>query len=91
MQPIRHGVIKRYYDKVKYMKAKREELLALVEDSDEAFKAVLGDDYVKFTDAFPGVNEFLAELEVKERHYPIKIDSQKDIMGDEEEKEVDLE
>lgn len=54
------------------MRAKREELLALVEESDIQIKDILREDYVHFTDAFPGIKEFLKELEVKERVYPIR-------------------
>ena len=66
MQPIRHGLIKRYIDKVKYQKRKRENLLRLVEKTEEIPKEILGEDYVHYLDAMPEIKQFIEEVRVKE-------------------------
>lgn len=70
MQPVRLGIIKRYWDKYKYQKKKRESILAALQESEEYTKKVLKDEYVHFMDAIPEIKEFLAELEAKERLMP---------------------
>jgi hypothetical protein len=66
------------------MKAKREELLALVEESDKRMKDILREDYIHFTDAFPGIKDFLKELEIKERAYPVREKTMKSVEDDKE-------
>ena len=96
MQPIRHGVIKRYFDKYKYQKKKRDEILAAVETSEAYSKEVLGPDYVHFRVALPYIDLFLAELEAKEKLMPPKSKEQEQKILDEiaakekEEQEVKL-
>jgi hypothetical protein len=69
LQPIRWASIKKYFQKFKYQKKKRDLLLELVEDSEVNIKDILGptNEYVHFTDAIPEIKTFLAEIEVKEK------------------------
>ncbi|CDW76047.1 ribosomal protein l28 containing protein [Stylonychia lemnae] len=66
LQPIRHGVFKRYLEQYKYQKKKRETLLRAMEESEEVVKDVLRDDYVHFLDAVPEIRKFLGEVEALE-------------------------
>ena len=64
--PIRNSVIKRYFDKFKMQKRRREEILAAAEESESFIKGMLGREYVHFTDAIPEIKQFVLELEKKE-------------------------
>jgi len=65
--PIRHGIIKRYFDKYKMQKKKREEIIAACEESENQIREVLGDkEYVHFTEAIPEIGQFLKEISKKE-------------------------
>lgn len=66
MQPIRHGLIRRFLDKVKWQKRKRENLLAHIETTENVPKEILGEEYVHFLDAMPDYKLFLEEVRVKE-------------------------
>jgi len=55
MQPIRWGVIKKFFNKFKYNKEKRDLVLSLVEESEESIKEVMLDEYVHFLDAIPEI------------------------------------
>lgn len=70
IQPIRQAVILKYFRKYKWQKAKREEILAAIEHSEEYSKEILGDEYVHFMDAIPEIKTFLAEMEVREKLTP---------------------
>jgi len=72
IQPIRHGMIKKYFDKYKYQRKKRTDILKYAEEGEEMTKNVLGSDYVHFMDAIPEIRTFLAELEAKEKLTPSK-------------------
>ncbi len=69
IQPLRHGIFKKYFDKFKYNKGRRELLLKIIEESEEAVIDVLGpsDEYVHFLDAIPEMRTFLTEIEAKEK------------------------
>lgn len=69
IQPIRHGMIKKYFDKFKYQKKKRELLLKLVDDSEEQAQDILGPsgEFVPFREAIPEIKTFLAEVEAREK------------------------
>jgi len=64
--PMRHSTIKRYFDKFKMQKKKREEILQAAEESEPFIKNIMGKEYVHFTDAIPEIKEFLIEHEKKE-------------------------
>ena len=66
MQPIRHGVIRKYLEKYKYQKKKRDDILREVEATEDVPREILGEDYVHFLDGLPDVKLFLAEIEAKE-------------------------
>ncbi len=59
LQPVRNGVIKRYFDKFKYRKLDRDALMELVAETDEPFAKILGEEYLHFTDAFPETKDFI--------------------------------
>lgn len=69
IQPIRHGIFKKYFSKFKYNKAKRELLLKTIEESEEYVKDILepSNEYVHFLDAIPEMKTFLVEIEAKEK------------------------
>lgn len=69
IQPIRHGIFKKYFDKYKYNKVRRELLIKTIEESEESVVDVLGPsgEYVHFLDAIPEMRTFLAEIEAKEK------------------------
>jgi glycerol-3-phosphate O-acyltransferase len=66
LQPIRHGVIKKFFQRFKYQRKKREYLLQLIEESEETTKEILGEDYVHFIEAIPEIKQFLQEVREKE-------------------------
>lgn len=66
LQPIRHGVIKKFFQRFKYQRKKREYLLQLIEESEEVTKEILGEDYVHFIEAIPEIKQFLQEVKDKE-------------------------
>lgn len=70
IQPIRHAMIKKFFDKFKYMRNKRDLVLELAEDAEEGIEEVLGDEYVHFKDAIPEIKQFLAEVEAREKLRP---------------------
>ena len=53
--PIRHATIKRYFDKFKYRKAARQDILATAEASEEFIKRIMGKEYVHFLEAIPEI------------------------------------
>lgn len=73
LQPIRMGLIKRYFDKFKMQKSKREEILAAAEESEGVVKEILGEEYRHFTELLPEIKEFLDEHTKKEA---VKLDQQ---------------
>lgn len=48
--PVRNGVIRRYFEKYKYQKKKREGILAAALESEEFIAKLLGDEYVPLLD-----------------------------------------
>lgn len=67
MQPIRHGLFKRFFNKFKYQKKKRERLLAVIEESEALPREVLRDEFVSFMQALPEIPEFLAQMEARDK------------------------
>jgi|LauGreDrversion4_2_1035121.scaffolds.fasta_scaffold395686_3 hypothetical protein len=69
IQPIRHSTIKKYFDKFKYQRKKRELLLELLKESEEQAEQILGPtgEFVPYLDALPEIKTFLAEIEAKEK------------------------
>jgi len=86
MQPIRHGVIKKWLDKYKYQKAKREVIMKAVEATEHVPREILGADYIHYLDAMPELKQFIAEIEAKE-----KLTQKPLIEGQEEEEEQEKE
>jgi len=43
MQPIRHGMIRKYLEKYKYQKKKRDSIIKTVEATEDTAREVLGD------------------------------------------------
>ena len=64
--PIRYGVIRRYFEKFKYQKKKREEVLAAVEESEEFIRKLLGDEYKPYHVAIPEIGSFMKEIRKQE-------------------------
>ena len=62
-------MFKKYFDKYKYQKKKREMLLELIAESEEHAEEVLGPsgEFVPFTEALPEIKTFLAEVEAREK------------------------
>lgn len=66
-QPMRHDIIRQYWEKNKDNKKFRETILKMAEDSEAFPRYVLQEDYIYFRDAIPEINQFLAEEVEKER------------------------
>ena len=62
LQKMRHGVIKRYFDKHKYKKNNRNEIIAQAEESEVHLREILQDEHIHFMDAYPEIREFLAQV-----------------------------
>ena len=71
LQPMRIGVFKRYWDKFKYNKDRREYLIELFDDTDKQIEFYLGDAFVNWRDEIPGTRQFLQELNSKKREIDI--------------------
>jgi hypothetical protein len=69
LQPVRHAMFKKYFDKFKYQKKKREMLLECIAESEEHAEEILGPsgEFVPFTEAIPEIKTFLAEVEAREK------------------------
>jgi large subunit ribosomal protein L28 len=69
IQPLRHGMIKRYFDKFKWQKKKRDLLLEIVDESEEQAADILGPsgEFVPYREAIPEIKTFLAEVEAREK------------------------
>lgn len=62
LQKMRHGVIKRYFDKFKYKKNHRNDIIAQAEETEESMREILREDHVHFLDANPEMREFLEQV-----------------------------
>jgi hypothetical protein len=69
IQPIRHGIFKKYFDRFKYNKNKREILMKTIEESEIYVEDILGpsNEYTHYLDALPDIRTFLMEIEAKEK------------------------
>ena len=56
---LRHGVIKRYFEKYKNRKAARNEIIEAAEASEEAIAEIMREDHVHFLDANPEIRDFM--------------------------------
>lgn len=59
---LRHGVIKRYFEKNKYKKNSRNEIIEAAEESEIAIQEVMRDDHVHFLDANPEIRTFMEQV-----------------------------
>lgn len=62
LYPLRLSYFKRYWDKFKYNKARREHLVEIMDEADEQVAFYLQDDYKDWRDEIPGAREFLVDL-----------------------------
>lgn len=62
-------MIKKYFDKFKYQRKKRELLFQLLEESEEHAAEILSPsgEFVPYYEAIPEIKTFLAEIEAKEK------------------------
>lgn len=69
IQPIRHGVIRKYFQKFKWQRKKRELLFQILEESEEQVAEILGptNEFVPYMEAIPEIRTFLAEVESREK------------------------
>jgi len=65
LQPFRIAVFKRYWDKFKYNKTRREQLIQTIDDADEQVAFYLGDEYRNWKDEIPGCRDFLKAVQEK--------------------------
>ena len=65
LQPMRIGVFKRYWDKFKYNKARREMLMDMFDETDEQISFYMGDEFKNWRDEIEGVRPFLLDLQKK--------------------------
>lgn len=64
--PIRNATLKRYFDKFKMQKKKRDEFMEAALESEKEIEQVMGNDYVHFMDVYPEIRQFMEEHERKE-------------------------
>ena len=85
-------MIKRFWDRFKYQKKKRELLMQSLKESEEVAKDILGQEFVGFKEALPEITEFLAEVEskgeVKREQIGEKKEKKEEGEGKKEKKEV---
>jgi hypothetical protein len=62
LMKLRHGVIKSYFEKNKYKKASRNEIIEAAEETEVVIKEMLGDDHVHFLEANPEIKEFMDQV-----------------------------
>ena len=66
LMPMRNGIIRRYFEKYKYQKKKREAVLAAALESEEFIAKLMGDKYVPLLDQMPEIRDFMQEMQAKE-------------------------
>ena len=71
LQPMRIGVFKRYWDKFRFNKTRRQYLIEMFDETDKQIEFYLGDEYKNWRDEIPGTRQFLKELESKKRETDI--------------------
>jgi len=59
LQKLRHGVIKQYFEKNKFKKASRNDIIKAAEESELAIAEVMREEHVHFYDAMPEIKEFM--------------------------------
>ncbi len=59
---LRHGVIKRYFEKHKYRRNHRNEIIEAAEETEEAMQEIMRDQHVHFLDANPEIREFMEQV-----------------------------
>ena len=62
LMKLRHGVIKQYFEKHKYKKNYRNEIIEAAEESEKVIKQIMGEDHVHFMDANPEIREFMEQV-----------------------------
>jgi len=65
LQPMRIGIFKRYWDKFKYNKDRRETLVEMFDTADEQVEFYLEKEHKSWRDEIPGVRKFLSEISTK--------------------------
>ena len=56
---VRHGIIKRYFDKHKYKRSYRNEIIEVAEQTELEIAEIMGDKHVHFMDVYPEIREFM--------------------------------
>ena len=56
---LRHGVIKRYFEKYKYRRASRNEIIEAAEASEVAIQEIMRENHIHFLDANPDIRDFM--------------------------------
>ena len=59
---LRHGVIKRYFEKNKYKKTSRNEIIQAAMESEVDIQEIMKEDHVHFMDANPEIREFMEQV-----------------------------
>lgn len=57
------GIFKRYWDKFKYNKKRRDYMIKLFDNADIQVELYLGDEYVNWRDEIDGARDFLKEID----------------------------
>ena len=63
LQPMRHDVIRKYWNLNKNSEVGRMKILKYAEQTEEFTKYVLEEDYIYYRDAIPEIDEFLEQVE----------------------------
>jgi hypothetical protein len=64
--PFRMSIQKKYWEKYKYHKLKRERLVELFDENDAQAKLYMEDEFVSWKDQIEGADKFLKEIRQKE-------------------------
>lgn len=69
---MRIAYFKKYWDKFKYNRARREYLIETFDEASEQLAYYLGDEFKDWRDEIPGAREFLKEVESKQTEKTIE-------------------
>lgn len=70
---MRIGVFKKYWNKFKYNKSRREHLMEMFDASDEQFAFYMGEEFKPWKDEIEGARDFLIELSQKKVDNDIRL------------------
>ena len=70
---MRIGIFKRYWDKFKFNKKRREKLVEMFDETDKQIEFYLVDEFKSWRDEIEGARQFLEEIKVKKVEEDVKL------------------